>query len=436
MKKTKILVLILCFALGFASCGAKVALSKEEALKLADKYVICLLNHDYETVYAGCTEKIQKQVDVPALRQAWELVSETAGGFISRTNITYESSEGMAVISTTAEFENTGIIITTTFDNTGKIRGIWFNYAPDSKYQPVDTELFTEKEVLIGEYEIKGVVTTPDNVEDYPVVVLVQGSGRSDFDETIGANKPFKELAHGLAEQGIASIRINKRLYQKPVLSHNELTIYDEYMDDIYAAIDYVRENISENVYVAGHSLGAMSAPKIALANNLDGVVMMAGTIRGLEDIVLDQNILALEAMDEYSDKEKQQIIKATQDGVNAVKALKEGDTEAVLGIPAQYWLSLRELDTENILKNKLTVPVLVLQGTADFQVYMDKDFEYMKSVLGHKENITFKSYDGLNHLFMPQSLPGVMDVSEYSAENHIPQYVIDDIAQFIKNEK
>ena len=337
-------------------------------------------------------------------------------------------------MTTTAEFENTAIIITLTYDNSGKIRGIWFNYAPeDSIYQPIDTDAFTEKVALIGEYELKAVVTTPDNTADYPVVVLVQGSGASDFDETVGANKPFKELAHGLAQKGIASVRINKRLYQKPVLMHDQLTIWDEYMDDIYAAIDYAKANVSENVYVIGHSQGGMSAPKIALDNDLKGVVMMAGTIRGLEDIVLDQNTAALEAMDQYSKKEKQQILKATQDGVAAVKALTEESTEPVLGIPAQYWLSLRDLDAENILKNKLDIPVLVLQGTADFQVYMDKDFEYMKSVLGHKENISFKAYDGLNHLFMPQSLPGVADTTEYAAENHIPQYVIDDIADFIK---
>lgn len=435
MKKTiKFLSLVLCAVMLFTACGSKVALTKEQAVKLSDKDVQCLVNRDFETVAAGFNESIAKQVDAAALRQAWDSVAATAGDFISATGINYESKDGIAVVTTTAEFENLGIIITLSYDNNGKIAGIWFNFAPeDSKYQPVDTDLFTEEVVFIGEYELKGVVTTPDNTDDYPVVVLVQGSGASDFDETVGANRPFKELAHGLAEKGIASIRINKRLYQKPVLMHDQLTIWDEYMDDIYAAIDYAKANVSENVYVIGHSQGGMSAPKIALDNDLKGIVMMAGSIRGLEDIVLDQNTATLETMDEYSDKEKKQILKATQDGVAAVKALTEESTEPVLGIPAQYWLSLRDLDGENILKNRLDIPVLVLQGTADFQVYMDKDFEYMKSVIGHKENITFKSYDGLNHLFMPQSMPGVADVTEYAAENHIPQYVIDDIADFIK---
>ncbi len=432
-KMIKMIALVLCFSLLFTACGSKDALSKDDAVKLSDKYVQCLVNRDFETVVAGCNEKIAKQVDAAGLQQAWDSVAATSGGFVSATAITYESNNGIATVATTAEFENMGIIISLSYDDSGKIRGIWFNFAPeDTVYQNVDTDLFTEETVFIGEYEIKGVVTTPDNVTDYPVVVLVRGSGQSDFNETIGANRPFKELAHGLAEKGIASIRINKRLYQKPVLSHDKLTIWDEYMDDVYAAIDYAKANISDKVYVIGHSQGGMSAPKIALDNDLDGVVMMAGTIRGLEDIVYDQNAAALETMDQYSAKEKEKILQATKDGVDAIKALTEDSTDPVLGIPAQYWLSLRDLDAENILKDKLTVPVLVLQGTADFQVYMDKDFEYMQSVLGDKENISFKAYDGLNHLFMPQSLPGVTDTSEYAAENHIPQYVIDDIADFI----
>lgn len=432
-KMIKILSLVMCAVMLFTSCGSKEALSKDEAVKLSDRYVQCIVNRDFETVVSGCDEQIAKQIDAAALQQAWDSVSSAAGGFVSATAITYESNNGIATVATTAEFENMGIIISLSYDNSGKIRGIWFNFAPeDSVYQTVDTDLFTEETVFIGKYEIKGVVTTPDNMADYPVVILVQGSGQSDFNETIGANRPFKELAHGLAEKGIASIRINKRLYQKPVLSHDKLTIWDEYMDDIYAAIDYAKANISDEVYVIGHSQGGMSAPKIALDNDLEGVVMMAGTIRGLEDVIYDQNAAALEGMDQYSDKEKDKILKATKDGIDAVKALTEESTDPVLGIPAQYWLSLRDLDAENILKNKLSVPVLVLQGTADFQVYMDKDFEYMQSVLGDRENITFKAYDGLNHLFMPQSLPGVTDTSEYAAENHIPQYVIDDIADFI----
>ena len=222
MKKFKIFSLVLCAVMLFTACGSKAPLYKERAVKLSDKHVQCLINKDFDAVIADSDEKLQKQIDAPALGQAWESVVGTAGGFVSATAITYESNNGVATVATTAEFENQAIVISLSYNNDGKLIGIWFNYAPqDSIYQPIDTDSFTEKVVLVGEYEIKGVVTTPDDITDYPVVVLVQGSGASDFDETIGANKPFKELAHGLAEKGIASVRINKRFYQKPVLSHD-----------------------------------------------------------------------------------------------------------------------------------------------------------------------------------------------------------------------
>lgn len=434
MKKTiKLLSLILVFALGFTACGAKAALDETQSLQLAQSHVRSIVKGDFDTVVADCNRDIQKQIDSAALASAWQQVVPLAGEYVALYSQEYTASNSLATVQTVVEFTNIGVVITTTYDNDGKIRGLFFN-TKTIRTELTDNEVFTEQEISVGEHNIKGVLTLPDNAENYPVVVLVQGSGASDYDETIGANKPFKEIAHGLAEKGIASIRINKRFYQNPSLAPENLTVYDEYMDDIYSAIDYAKANVSRNVFVIGHSLGAMSAPKIALDNNLNGVVMLAGTIRGLEDVILDQNTALLENTDQYSKSEKERILKATQEGVDEVKALTSDSVDPVLGVPASYWLSLRDLDAENILKNQLTVPVLALQGTADFQVYMDKDFQYMQSVLADKENITFKSYDGLNHLFMPQSQPGAIDVSEYAAENHIPQYVIDDIAQFLLN--
>ena len=45
----------------------------------------------------------------------------------------------------------------------------------------------------------------------FPGVVLVHGSGPNDRDESIGPNKPFRDLAEGLASRGIAVLRYDKR---------------------------------------------------------------------------------------------------------------------------------------------------------------------------------------------------------------------------------
>lgn len=431
--KFRFIAAILMMAFVFTACGGKAIPSERTAKRLAEKHVEQIMNGDYEAVLADCSDTLKSQLSTDALKSGWDTIAASAGEYIMVYSATYTRRDDYATVNTILEYENTGLVISLTYNSEEKIRGLWLNTSA-VKYDITDNDILTESEIVIGEHQLKGILTVPDNAVDYPVAVLVQGSGSSDFDETIGANKPFKEIAHYLAEKGIATIRINKRLYQKPDLMHDKLTIYDEYMDDIYSAIDYAKENVGADVYVIGHSQGAMTAPKIALDNGAKGIVMMAGTIRGLEDVVYDQNIATLRATEEYSAKEKEKIAEAVLNGVNSVKALKEGDTGAVLGIPAEYWLSLRDLDAENILKNRLDIPVLIMQGTADFQISYENDYQYMKSVLEDKENITFVSYEGLNHLFMPQSIPGAIDVSEYRRENHIPENVLSDIANFILN--
>lgn len=432
MKKTiNFLTLLFTCLVIFSACSAKEALDESSAKNLAENHIQSIVNGEYEKVSNDFNESIKKKIDTQSLKVAYENVTKVSGNYIGVYSANYTSEKNIATVVTLLEYENNGVSVSISYDLDGKICGIWLNNV-NIKTQLTNNEFLEEKEITVGEYNLKGVVTTPKNTENYPVAVLVQGSGQSDFDETIGGNKPFKEIAHRLAENGIASVRINKRLYQNPDLMNEDITIWKEYMDDIYAAIDWVKENVSEDVYIIGHSQGAMSGAKIALDNDVKGLVMMAGTTRELEEIVYDQNIATLEIDENYSKKEKEKIIDALEKGIEDIHNLEEGDNKIILGIPSSYWLSLRDLDTENILKNELDIPVLILQGEKDFQVSYEKDFLMMKDKLSENKNIEFISYENLNHLFMPQSKPGVIDVSEYEEENHIEKKVTDDISNFI----
>ena len=102
---------------------------------------------------------------------------------------------------------------------------------------------------------------------------------------------------------------------------------------------------------------------------------------------------------------------------------------ETLLGQPAAYWLSLNSLEPEQYATS-LSIPILILQGSEDFQVYPDVDFAQWQEILAGKENVTFKLYDGLNHLFMPSE--GIRDVSDYDREAHLDATVLDDLAAFI----
>lgn len=77
-------------------------------------------------------------------------------------------------------------------------------------------------------------------------------------------------------------------------------------------------------------------------------------------------------------------------------------------------------------------MPMLILQGEADFQIYADVDYPLWQEKLADRDNVVFHLYPGLNHLMMPTQ--NKRDVSEYQVKSNVDQQVIDDIAAFVKN--
>ena len=95
-----------------------------------------------------------------------------------------------------------------------------------------------------------------------------------------------------------------------------------------------------------------------------------------------------------------------------------------------KYWRSLQQMDAMKAVE-QLDIPLLILQGDADFQVYPDKDYTLWQQTLQSRDNAEFHLYSGLNHLFMPTQ--GKQDVSEYAVQSQVDSQVITDIAAFVQ---
>lgn len=251
----------------------------------------------------------------------------------------------------------------------------------------------------------------PAGVTDYPVAVLVHGSGALDKDETINSNKPFAELAHELARRGIATLRYDKRTY----VYHDdtEFTIREEVIDDALSAIDLAGQQTSGKVFLIGHSLGAMLAPWIASQTPaLSGIVMMAAPARKLSDVIVEQvNYL---------------------NPSGASQAFKDEQIAAIKMERPQYFEG--ELASYDQVKTaqSLQLPILILQGERDYQVRMT-DFHLWQLGLSDHRQVQTHSYPGLNHLFHESHSPGELSSpADYYEEGTIPAQVIDDIADFI----
>ena len=77
--------------------------------------------------------------------------------------------------------------------------------------------------------------------------------------------------------------------------------------------------------------------------------------------------------------------------------------------------------------------PVMIMQGGKDFQVLKDVDFDGFKQILKDKDNVTYKLYDDLNHVFVKGIYNDITKASkEYSVPQHVDVRVIKDIAAFI----
>ena len=303
-----------------------------------------------------------------------------------------------------------------------------------------------DEKIVIGaetKYPLNGMLTIPDETNGLlPAVVLVHGSGPSNMDEKIGNNYPFKDLAEGLSEKGIAVLRYDKRtfVYGKEMRNDTGLSVKEETIEDAILAADFLRKDSridSNKIFIVGHSLGGMLAPRIdAEGGNFTGIIIMGGSPRKLEEIMMDQNNDVLNSLNKFLKMIAKKQIATLSSKFDNIYNLsdEEAKSTVVLGkhVRAYYFKEMGEHPSTNYL-NALNKPVLILQGDKDFHVSVEKDFDGYKKLLGDKPNVTFKLYPNLNHLFMPSVYGEILKAKkEYKVAQHVDKQVIKDISDWI----
>lgn len=284
---------------------------------------------------------------------------------------------------------------------------------------------------------LRGALTLPAGQGPFPAVVLVAGSGPNDLDETVGPNKPFRDIADGLAKLGVASLRYDKRTFAHgaKAAAQPRFTVDDEVTDDALAAARLLAQQKSvdsRRVFVLGHSEGAMLAPRIVQRDpQLAGAIMLAAPARPLLEVSRQQT------------RDLAAKLGASPDQIAA--ALRANEVEQALldkadprhppageygGVPQSFWLSLHDYRQAAVAKS-LPQPLLILQGGSDFQVSSTLDFDKWKQALAGKPNATFHLYPGFSHLFRPVGETGTL--ADYLKPGPVAPRVIDDIANWIK---
>ena len=268
-------------------------------------------------------------------------------------------------------------------------------------------------------------------------MILVHGSGPNDRNEQIGPNLPFMDLAEQLSAQGVAVLRYDKRtyLYGSELAALTDITVQDETIDDAVYAFEYLKtlDSINaEQIYIAGHSLGGYLIPRIAAQTpEAAGYILLAASARPLEDMLLEQTEYLLGLEKNLDDASKQKLLKQTSDMVSAVKSLTpdtELTAEQLGGVPASYWLDLKNYDPIAEIQ-QIDKSILILQGGRDYQV-TKTDYDLWLSAFHEYSDVHYRFYDNLNHLFMSGTGKSIPD--EYQQKGTVDTAVGTDIVNFV----
>src|SRR5437867_8579293 len=204
---------------------------------------------DFAKVEAQSTDRMKAALPAGRLEGLWARMIGEAGAFQRCAPARVQEMGEMQIVITTCEFARAHVDAQILFDAAGKLAGLQFRpagsapaYAPPPYATPSS---FAESEITIGEpdWRLPATLAMPQGPGPFPAVVLVHGSGPNDRDETVGANKPFKDLALGLASRGVAVLRYDKRtnVYPTRLAAFSGLTVKEEVVDDAVEAAKALR---------------------------------------------------------------------------------------------------------------------------------------------------------------------------------------------------
>ena len=296
--------------------------------------------------------------------------------------------------------------------------------------------------VAIGSPPLKGTLTLPAGKGPFPAVVLVSGSGPGDQDETAGPNKPFLDLALGLATRGIASVRYDKRTRDYPQsIDPRTFTMTQEYVPDALAAISLLerRPDVDPHlVFVLGHSQGGTYAPLIAKqAPGVAGVILLAAGAEPLGAAMLRQvrylatlpGTTGLQAQAQLPEVERLAAL------IDDPVALGKVDPGTVLlgGTGPAYFLSGLRYD-EVATARSIPQPLLILQGERDYQVTVADDLNVWLQGLMGRRGVTVVRFPKADHLFLDGT--GAPTPLEYQKAAHVDPHVAGTIASWIAKVK
>ncbi|QKV79567.1 alpha/beta hydrolase [Amycolatopsis sp. Hca4] len=346
---------------------------------------------------------------------------------------------GLVRVSVPVTCERGGLTVVMSIDDADLLHGLRLAPPSGASWEPppyAEPARFAEHEVTVGSgpLAVPGTLTVPRGRGPRPGLVLL-ASGPADRDLTTGPNKPFKDLAWGLAARGIAVARFDKVTRVHPETgSAPGFTMADEYVPHAVAAVHLLqrqRKVDPARVFVLGLSGGGNAVPRVAAAEpSIAGLISLAGDTLPLPRA-------AVRVARYLAELDPGPATTAAAESVARQAALVESPglspatpaADLLFGWPASYWLDLRAYDPVATAAT-LDKPMLILQGGRDYQVTVAGDLARWRAGLVGRSDVTIRVHEADDHLFFRGEGPSTP--AGYEAPQHVDPAVVADIADWL----
>lgn len=429
----------LLFISGFAS-----AQNKSDYFSFSDSILNLFKNEQYDLIHQKLDSNLQLATNTETIKLNWLALKDRYGNIKSSRAAQFLQGINFVSCQSVVESEyNIQLIFTCIFTPTEK-RILSYDFIESFKtyLTPAYTNVLKidEREIKFqfNEYfPLNGLLSYPTNSKKNALVIIMADAGPTEMDGGYDPNRPYKDIAWGLATNGFAVFRYNKRSVNHGLfmlgekIRQKEFSCRDDYLDDLYLIIDSLKNQIEvdeKNIFILGHGEAGMLCPLIAQERKeLKGILLWGANSLNTLEMMSEQydyltTVLPHKKAEYEGQKAKAKFAMSNNLKKNTPYTLLPYDVQA------SYWLWLKKYKHVKVAE-KLTLPILILHGGRDYQVSMN-NYNLWQKKLGANKNVSFKLYPKLNHIFHWGEAPSTY--SEYFMPGNIPVEVITDITNWL----
>ncbi len=307
------------------------------------------------------------------------------------------------------------------------------------------------------------IVTKPKGEGKFPAILFIPGYMCYSLDN-IG-NHPYGQIVNKLTEQGFVVVRVEKpgegdcmnTPSCRSIGFNKEVDAFDAGFKKM-ATLDYVD---TTNLFVFGHSLGAMEAPLISARNkNVKGVIIEGTSGDSWFEYILDmfryQNpIMGVDVVEneEMISKATPMLYEYLVQKKSPTDLAKNPDYKTILMEMMQYdggeqiwdrhykyWQELQDFNQAEAWKNT-SAKVLVMRGSGDLEAFSNEQHQLITRTINsyHPGNAIFVELKNSDHAFCKSNTPEESFKNGQTPGYHYNQFnddVIKVVTEWINSQK